>query len=103
MLYLFDPIDTLAADGLKEFQGKKLVNVAMADLKLDASPESKKSEEAAAGALKPLIDTFRQQAPDALPSSTTWNATVSFRKAQRSIPTLGIHTGFPRRAGCARS
>ncbi|MEI2616051.1 MAG: hypothetical protein V9F06_00255 [Thermomicrobiales bacterium] len=30
VLYLTDPIDTLAADGLREFQGKKLVNVAMA-------------------------------------------------------------------------
>lgn len=59
VLYLFDPIDTLAADGLKEFQGKKLVNVAMADLKLDASPEAKQSEEAAAGALKPLIERVK--------------------------------------------
>nr|MBK7065988.1 molecular chaperone HtpG [Deltaproteobacteria bacterium] len=59
VLYLFDPIDTLAADGLKEFQGKKLVNVAMADLKLDASPEAKQSEEAAAGAIKPLIERVK--------------------------------------------
>ncbi len=59
VLYLFDPIDTLAADGLKEFQGKKLANVANADLKLDASPEAKASEEAAAGALKPLIDKVK--------------------------------------------
>jgi molecular chaperone HtpG len=59
VLYLFDPIDTLAADGLKEFQGKKLVNVANADLKLDASPEAKQSEEAAAVALKPLIERVK--------------------------------------------
>jgi molecular chaperone HtpG len=59
VLYLFDPIDTLAADGLKEFQGKKLVNVANADLKLDASPEAKQSEEAAAGAIKPLIERVK--------------------------------------------
>ncbi len=59
VLYLFDPIDTLAADGLREFQGKKLVNVANADLKLDASPEAKQSEEAAAGAMKPFIERVK--------------------------------------------
>jgi molecular chaperone HtpG len=59
VLYLFDPIDTLAADGLKEYQGKKLVNVAMADLKLDASPEARQSEEAAAGNIKGLIERVK--------------------------------------------
>jgi HSP90 family molecular chaperone len=41
----------VAADGLREFQGKKLVNVAMdADLKLDATDEEKQErKEAAAG------------------------------------------------------
>lgn len=59
VLYLFDPIDTLAADGLKDFQGKKLVNVANADLKLDASPEAKATEEAATQAIKGLIDRVK--------------------------------------------
>ena len=59
VLYLFDPIDTLAADGLKDFQGKKLVNVATADLKLDVSPEAKQSEEAAAGNIKGLIERVK--------------------------------------------
>ena len=50
VLYLSDAIDTLAAEGLREFQGKKLQNVANADLKVDG--DAAKDDP---GALGPFI------------------------------------------------
>jgi molecular chaperone HtpG len=52
-------VDTWAVEGLREFQGKKLVSVTDANLKVDASDEEKKNLEEKTGLLKSLFDRAR--------------------------------------------
>ncbi len=59
VLFMVDPVDTWAVEGLREFQGKKLVSVTDANLKVDASDEEKKNLEEKSGLLKSLFDRAR--------------------------------------------
>jgi molecular chaperone HtpG len=62
VLYMTDPIDEFAVDGLRIFDGKPLVSVMRADLDLGEAAESderKQEKEAQAGALKPLLERMR--------------------------------------------
>jgi len=56
VLFMTDLIDSWATDGLREFQGKKLVSVQDANLKVDVSDEEKKEREEKTGALKGLFE-----------------------------------------------
>ena len=59
VLFLTDAVDTWAVEGLREFQGKKLVSVADANLKVDGSDDEKKEREEKAGLLRSLFDRTR--------------------------------------------
>ena len=56
VLFMTDLIDSWATEGLREFQGKKLVSVQDANLKVDVSDEEKKEREEKTGALKGLFE-----------------------------------------------
>lgn len=56
VLLMTDLIDTWAVEGLREFQGKKLVSVQDANLKVDATEEEKKAREEKTSVLKGLFD-----------------------------------------------
>ncbi len=58
VLYMTDPIDEWAVQGLGEFDDHKLVSAAQADLDLDESDEAKKEREEATEELQPLLDRF---------------------------------------------
>ncbi len=53
VLLMTDPVDTWAAEGLAEYEGKKLVNAMRADVKLPEEEEKKKQE--AGKELEPLV------------------------------------------------
>jgi molecular chaperone HtpG len=55
VLYLTDPVDEWVADNLREFDGKPLVSAMRANLKLDGDEEAKKTREAKAAELEPLL------------------------------------------------
>jgi len=57
-------VDEWAAQGLREFEGKKLVSAVQADLKLETTEEEKKQQEAQTDALKPLTDRMREVLKD---------------------------------------
>jgi molecular chaperone HtpG len=59
VLFMTDPIDEWAAEGIREFQGKKLVSAMRADLALDSSDDAKKDLEARAGELKGLLEAMK--------------------------------------------
>jgi molecular chaperone HtpG len=58
VLFMTDPIDEWAADGLRAFEGKTLVSVMRADLKLGDGDEAKKKAEGEV--MRGLIDRVRQ-------------------------------------------
>ncbi|HVY60088.1 MAG TPA: molecular chaperone HtpG, partial [Planctomycetota bacterium] len=58
VLFMTDPVDEWAVEGLREFAGKKLVSAMRANLKLEQSDEEKKAREEKASALKPLCGRF---------------------------------------------
>jgi molecular chaperone HtpG len=58
VLFMTDPGDEWVADGLSEFEGKKLISVMRADLKLEGEDDKKKDEETAAE-WKPLFERVR--------------------------------------------
>jgi molecular chaperone HtpG len=60
VLYLTDPVDEWAVNGLREFEGKKLVSAMHAELKLNQTEEQKKEQEQQAGTLKPLLDRMQE-------------------------------------------
>ena len=60
ILYMTDPIDEWAVQGLKEFDDKKLVSAAQADLELDESDDQKKSREERKGELEGLLGRFQE-------------------------------------------
>ena len=64
VLYLTDPVDEWAAQGLREFGGKPLVSALQADLKLQESPEEKREKEQHAEGLKPLTDRMQEVLKD---------------------------------------
>jgi len=55
VLYMTDPVDEWAVDGLGEWDDKKLVSATDADLELDADEETKKEREEAKGTLEGLL------------------------------------------------
>lgn len=59
ILYLTDPVDAWAVEGLGEFDGKPLVSAMQADLKVEQSEDEKKSEEEQTTELKPLLDAMQ--------------------------------------------
>ncbi|HZI10367.1 MAG TPA: molecular chaperone HtpG [Myxococcus sp.] len=59
VLYMTDPVDEWAAQGLREFQGKPLVSALQADLKLQSTEEQKKEQEERAQGLKLLTDKMK--------------------------------------------
>lgn len=60
LLYLTDPVDEFATDGLREYKGKKLVSAMRADLSLDKSEEEKREAERLAEGLKPLFERIKK-------------------------------------------
>jgi molecular chaperone HtpG len=60
VLYLTDPVDEWAAQGLREFNGKPLVSALQADLKLQESDEEKKEKEQHAEGLKSLTERMKE-------------------------------------------
>ena len=59
VLFMTDPADEWIADGLAEFDGKKLVSVMRADLKLDGKDGEKPAEIETPAELKPLLEKMR--------------------------------------------
>ena len=59
VLYMTDPIDEWAVQGLKEFDEKPLVSAAQADLELDESDEAKKDREERGDVLEGLLGRFQ--------------------------------------------
>ena len=64
VLYMTDAIDEWAVQGLGEFDEKKLVSAAQADLDLDESDEAKAEREEASTELKPLLERFSEVLDD---------------------------------------
>jgi molecular chaperone HtpG len=66
VLLLTDPVDEWAVQGLREFEGKKLVSAMKADLKLEgaATDDEKKKREERASALRPLVARFQEVLAD---------------------------------------
>ncbi len=60
VLYLVDPVDEFAIDGLHEFKGKKLVSAMRAELSMDATEEEKREKERLGEGLKPLFDRVKK-------------------------------------------
>jgi molecular chaperone HtpG len=60
VLFMTDPVDQWAADGLYEFEGKKLVSAMRADLKVTAADTPQEEKEKAESELKPLVDRMKQ-------------------------------------------
>ena len=55
VLYMTDPVDEWAAEGLKEFGGKSLVSAMRAELKLSETDEAKKDKADKVGAVGPML------------------------------------------------
>jgi molecular chaperone HtpG len=64
VLYMTDPVDEWAAEGLREFEGKKLVSAMRAELKLDETPEQKKAKEEQGAELAPLLARMKEALGD---------------------------------------
>ena len=60
VLYMTDPVDEWAAQGLREFQDKPLVSAMHADLKLEETDEEKREKEERAKGLGPLADRMKE-------------------------------------------
>jgi molecular chaperone HtpG len=66
VLYLTDPVDEWAAQGLREFNGKPLVSALQADLKLQETDEEKKQKEEQAQGLKGLTERIKEVLKDSV-------------------------------------
>ncbi|MFY0580436.1 molecular chaperone HtpG [Cystobacter fuscus] len=60
VLYMTDPVDEWASQGLKDFQGKPLVSAMHADLKLKETDEEKREKEERAKGLGPLAEKMKE-------------------------------------------
>lgn len=60
VLYLTDPVDEWAVEGLREFEKKRLIDATKAGLKLDATEDEKKKLDEKTTALKALSERFRE-------------------------------------------
>jgi len=66
VLFMTDPVDEWAAQGLREFQGKPLVSALQADLKLQSTDEQKKEHEQSAEGLKGLTAKMKDVLQDSV-------------------------------------
>jgi molecular chaperone HtpG len=66
VLFMTDPVDEWAAQGLREFDGKPLVSALQADLKLQETEEEKREKEQRAGGLKALTERMKEVLKDAV-------------------------------------
>ncbi|WP_246356909.1 molecular chaperone HtpG [Pyxidicoccus fallax] len=66
VLYMTDPVDEWAAQGLREFQGKPLVSALQSDLKLQSTDEQKKEQEQRAEGLKSLTSKMKDVLNDSV-------------------------------------
>jgi molecular chaperone HtpG len=64
VLYMTDPVDEWAAQGLHEFNGKPLVSALQADLKLQETDEQKREKEQHTQGLKGLIERIKEVLKD---------------------------------------
>jgi molecular chaperone HtpG len=66
VLFLTDPVDEWAAQGLREFNGKPLVSALQADLKLQETAEEKREKEQRAESIKSLTERIKEVLKDAV-------------------------------------
>jgi molecular chaperone HtpG len=66
VLFLTDPVDEWAAQGLREFNGKPLVSALQADLKLQETAEEKREKEQRAESIKSLSERIKEVLKDAV-------------------------------------
>jgi molecular chaperone HtpG len=66
VLYLTDPVDEWAAQGLREFDGKPLVSALQADLKLQETDEEKREKEQHTEGLKALTTRMKEVLQEAV-------------------------------------
>jgi molecular chaperone HtpG len=59
VLFMTDAVDEWAAEGLREFSGKKLVSAMRAELKLNETPDQKKEKEEKSVKLRPLLEKMK--------------------------------------------
>jgi len=64
VLYMTDPVDEWAAEGLRAFEGKTLVSAMRAELKLEETDEQKKTKEAKVAELGPLLTRMKELLAD---------------------------------------
>jgi len=64
VLYMVDPIDEYATQQLKEFDGKKLVNITKEGLKLEDTEDEKKKFEELKATYEPLCKTIKETLGD---------------------------------------
>jgi molecular chaperone HtpG len=67
VLFFVDPVDEWLVDDLREYEGKKLVDIAKGDVQFGSEKEQqaeKEANEKAAADLKPLIDSVKEQLKD---------------------------------------
>ncbi|XXF76885.1 molecular chaperone HtpG [Myxococcaceae bacterium GXIMD 01537] len=66
VLFMTDPVDEWATQGLREFQGKPLVSAMHADLKLKPSEAEKAEQEQRAQGLGPLVERMKEVLKDSV-------------------------------------
>ena len=67
VLFFVDPVDEWLVDDLREFEGKKLVDIAKGDVSFGSEKEqqeAKKANEKASADLKPFLDAVKEQLKD---------------------------------------
>ncbi len=67
VLFFVDPVDEWLVDGLREYEGRKLVDIAKGDVQFGSEEEQKKEKEEnekAAADLKPFLETVKEQLKD---------------------------------------
>ncbi len=64
VLFMIDPVDQWAVEGLREFDGKKLVSAADSNLSLEETDEEKKVKEEQTEGLKGLLETMQTALDD---------------------------------------
>ena len=77
VIYMVDPIDEYAVTQLKEFEGKKLVNITKDGLELEETEEEKKAREEEAKAFEDLTKTMKDILGDKVEKVTISNLITS--------------------------
>ncbi len=95
VLYMTDAIDEWAVQGLGEFEDKKLVSAAQADLAIDDSDEAKAAREEAEGELKGLLERFQSVLDDQV-SEVRLSARLTDSPCCLVVPEGGTHAHLER-------